>query len=104
MNIKESTTIKSKNQKKHNTKQNQELPLLIKTDKGSHSPVKSLININNSLVLPKISPHIEIKKKEPTLRYVNVAYENHRKSMICTKSKIRTAFNNNEEEETLKKS
>ncbi len=62
------------------------------------------INTKNTLILPKIPNNtLELKNRESISKYSKLAMKKMRISLNKTKSKIRTAFINNEEEETLKR-
>lgn len=72
-------------------------------DKIAFSPNKSSIQDSNSLILPNISQSIDVKRKVPISKYSQMANEKLKNSIIMTKTKLRTAFMNNEEEENIKK-
>lgn len=72
-------------------------------EKKTISPIKGLYDKKETLILPNISQNIEIVKKEPISKYTQLVNKKMRISMNITKSKITTAFIQNEEEETLKK-
>jgi len=72
-------------------------------EKTTISPIKGLYDKKEILILPNISQNIDIVKKEPISKCTQLANKKMRISMNITKSKITTAFIQNEEEETLKK-
>ncbi len=104
--IKKESIILQENNQNNNFNNNAHFKIKSANAKSKYSPFKvSLYDRKNTIFLPNISENsgVEVKKKEFISKYSQRASEKLRLSMRRTKSKINTAFVNNEEEEHLKK-
>jgi len=75
----------------------------IEKDSKPQSPNKTLYNKKDTLFLPDILEEVENIKKQSISKTAQLASEKLRMTLNKIKSKITTAFLNNEEEESLKK-
>lgn len=105
LNKKESIIFQENNQNNNkNIKLKINSPKVFANSKPKNSSIKVSFDRENTLILPNISKDSgEINRKEPVSRFSQIASEKLRLNILRTKSKITTAFINNEEEETLKR-